>query len=54
MSKWNYLKPEIGILDSVLRQWNGFEDFIILNYSKILIKFAVVFKDFEYFVFFLI
>ena len=34
MSQWNYLKLEIGILDSVLRQWNDFEDFIY-NFCKI-------------------
>ena len=31
-------------LDSVLRQINAFEDIIIMNFSKILIKFAIVFK----------
>ena len=51
MSQWNHLKLEIVILDSLLRQWNGFKDFI-LNFSKILLKFAIVFKIFEYFVFF--
>ena len=44
LSQWNYWKLEIGILDSVLRQWNGFEDFNILNFSKILLKFAFVFS----------
>ena len=34
LSQWNYLKLEIGILDSVLRQWNDFEDFIY-NLCKI-------------------
>ena len=45
-------KLEIVILDSLLIQWNGFEDFDILNFSKILLKFAIVFKIFEYFVLF--
>ena len=33
----------------MLRQWMDFEDSNILNYSKILLKFAIVFKIFEYF-----
>ena len=37
------------MLDSLLKQWNGFEDFNILIFSKILLKFAIVFKIFEYF-----
>ena len=37
------------VLDSVLRQLNGFEDFNILNSSKILLKFANVFKTLECF-----
>ena len=49
LSQWNYLKLEIGLLDSLWRQWNGLENFIILNCSKILLKFAIVFKCFEYF-----
>ena len=49
MSQWNNLKIEIEILDSLLRQWGGFEDFNILIFSKILLKFAIVFKIFEYF-----
>ena len=49
MSQWNYLKLEIGILDSFLRHWIGFEDLIILNFSKILLKLAIVFKILEYF-----
>ena len=36
MSQWNYLKLEIGIMDTLLRQWIGFEDFKILNSSNIL------------------
>ena len=48
-SQWNYLKLEIGIQDSLWRQWNGFEDFKILNFCKILLKFAIVFKIFEFF-----
>ena len=47
MSQWNYIKLEIGIQDSLLRQWNGFEDSNNLNFSKIVLKFAI----FEYFVF---
>ena len=47
MSQWNYLKLEIGVMDSLLRQWNGFEDFNIVNFIKILLKFAIVFKFFE-------
>ena len=42
------IKLEIIILDSVLRQWNGFEDFNVLSFSKILSKFAIVFKIFEF------
>ena len=49
MSQWNYLKLEIGMLDSPLRQWNGSEDFNILNFSKILLKFAIVFNIFVVF-----
>ena len=44
LSQWNYLKLEIRILDSLLRQWNGFEDFNILIFSKIFLDFATVFK----------
>ena len=48
MGQRNYLKLEIGVLDSFLRQWNGFdnENFDIMNFSKILLKFAIVFKIF--------
>ena len=42
MSQWNHLKLEIGIVDSLLRQWNGFEDIFILIFSKILLNFAIV------------
>ena len=35
---------EIGILDSLLRQCNGSEDFNILTRSKVLLKIAIVFK----------
>ena len=49
MSQWNLLNLEIGILGNLLRQLNGFEDFNILNFSKILLKFAIVFKIFECF-----
>ena len=49
MNQWNYLELEIGILVSLLKQWNGFEDFNILNFSKILLKFAIVFKIFDNF-----
>ena len=41
-------KPWKRILDSLLRQWNGFEDFIVLNFSKILLKFAIVFNFFSF------
>ena len=50
LSQWNFLKQEIGILDSLLIKWNGFEDFNILNFSTILLNSAIVFKIFEYFV----
>ena len=40
-------------MDSLLRQGNCFEDFDILNFIKILFKFAFVFKIFEYFCLFL-
>ena len=30
----NYLKLKIGILDSLLRQWNVFEYFNTLNFSR--------------------
>ena len=38
------------MLDSLLRGWNDFKDFNILNFSKILfaIEFSIVFKIFEY------
>ena len=42
-----------GIMDSLLRQGNCFEDFDILNFIKILFKLAFVFKIFEYFCLFL-
>ena len=42
MGRLNYLKLEIEILGSLFRQWNGFEDFNILNFGKILLKFAIV------------
>ena len=48
MSQWNYSKLEIGIIDNLMRQWIGFEDFKILNSSNIL-KFAIVIKVFEFF-----
>ena len=37
------------ILHSLLTQLNGFEHNKILNFSKILKKFAIVFKFFEFF-----
>ena len=37
----------------LLRQWNGFEDINILSFSKILFKFAKLFKIFDYFLPFL-
>ena len=39
----------MDILDNFLRQWIGIEDFNVLNFSKILLEFAFVFKVFEYF-----
>ena len=39
----------MGIQYSLLRQLNGFEDLNILNFSKILLNFAIVFKIFKYF-----
>ena len=36
-------------LNGLLRQWNGFEDFNVLNFSNILLKVAIVFKIFECF-----
>ena len=49
LSQWNFLKLAIGILASLLKHWNGFDGFKYLNFSKILLKFAIVFKIFEYF-----
>ena len=40
---------QLRILDSLLRQWNGFEDLNTLNFRKILLNIAIVFKIFEYF-----
>ena len=34
--------------DSLLRHWNGFEDFNILNIKKMLLKIPIVFKIFVY------
>ena len=45
----NNLKLEIVLLDSLLRLWSGFEDFNILNFSMILLKFAIVFESFVLF-----
>ena len=45
MSQWNYLRLEIGILYSLLRQWNGSEDNNMTSFSNIVIKFAVVFNS---------
>ena len=36
--QWNYLIFEIGILDSLLRKWNGSEFIKIANPRKILLK----------------
>ena len=44
MSHQNYFRLEVGMLDSLLRQWNGSEDANIMNFSKILLKFAIVLK----------
>ena len=49
MSQWKNLGLEIGILDSLLRKLNGSEDISITIFSKILLKFAIVFKMFKYF-----
>ena len=49
LSQVNYWKLEINILDSLLTQWNGFEDLNILKFSTLLMKFAIVFKIFAYF-----
>ena len=38
---------EKGILDSLMRQWNGFDDINILNFSDVLIKFALFFVLFS-------
>ena len=40
-------------MNSLLRQWNGVEDFNVLNFSKILLRFLIVFKIFECFCLFL-
>ena len=48
LSQWNYLRLQIWILDTLSRQWSDFEEINILNFSKIL-KFAIVFKMFEFF-----
>ena len=47
MSHRNYLRLEIGIIDSLLIQWNGPEEIKITNFSTIL-KFAIAFRVFEY------
>ena len=47
MSQRNYVKLETGILDSLSRQLSFFEGFF-LNFSKILLKFPIIFKIFEY------
>ena len=49
MSQWNCWGLEIGMLHSLLIQWNGSEVINFTNFSKILLKFAIVFKIFEYF-----
>ena len=43
----------MALMDSLLRQGNALRIFFILNSSKILLKFAIVFKIFEYFCSFL-
>ena len=43
------LKPEIVILDSLLRQLDGFEFFNMLSSCKILLKFTICFKISEFF-----
>ena len=53
MSQWNYFKLEIDILDSFLRQWNFFEEFNVLIFIEILLKYAIVFNIFDYFCLFL-
>ena len=47
MSQWNYFRLDTGILDNLLRQWNGFWDTLILTFRKML-KFAIVLKIFQY------
>ena len=47
MSQSNYLKLKVGLLDGLSTQWSGFEVFVISNISKILLKFANVFKIFD-------
>ena len=37
-------------MDCLLKQWNGFEVFNILNLGDILLKFAIVFKILNIFV----
>ena len=49
MSEWNFLRFDIGILANLLRQRIDFEDINILNFSKILLNFAIVFKIFVLF-----
>ena len=49
ISQRNYLKLKIGILKNLVRQWTWFADLNILNLSKILLNFAIIFKICEYF-----
>ena len=45
MIQWNFLKLETGIIDSLSRQWSGIEEVVILNFRKILLKFAFFFEN---------
>ena len=49
LSPWNYFRLQTGILNSLLRQWNGSGDINILIFSKSLWKFAIVSKIFQCF-----
>ena len=48
--QWNCLWREIGILDILLRQWNGVLKILMSgSLAKFLLKFAIVLKSFENF-----
>ena len=44
--QWSYLRNDIGILDSLLLEWNGSKVISLKNFSNILLKFSIVFEDF--------